>query len=108
MPDTDEVAPGLIIGERVPYASVIRHSDWQPLSLLELMAYDGRFKLIVFPGDTQDLSVARRFRAFVVAFVEKIEADLGVLLDILTILNTPKEASIEGLRDLLALRAIEK
>lgn len=108
MPDTDEVAPGLNVGERVPYVDVIRHSDWQQLSLLELMAYNGRFKLLVLPGDTRDLSIAYRFRRFVEGLVEKMEGDLGILLDILTVLNTPKEASIGGLRDLPALRALEK
>lgn len=92
VPAADGVAPGLRVGERVPYRGVTRHSDWQQFSLLELMPYNGRFKLVLLPGDTRNAAAAQRLAQFARSLVESGGGKIGKLLDVLTVLNTPKEA----------------
>ncbi|EPS94269.1 FAD/NAD-binding domain-containing protein [Fomitopsis schrenkii] len=92
VPDADGVAPGLHVGERAPYAIVTRHSDWQQFSLLELMLYNGRSKLVLLPGDTRNPAIAQRLACFVESLVESVGGKVGKLLDVFTVLNTPKEA----------------
>ncbi|KZT68041.1 hypothetical protein DAEQUDRAFT_712462 [Daedalea quercina L-15889] len=107
VPDEDNIAPGLRLGERVPWAHITRHSDWNPVSLLDLMPYNGHFKLIILPGDTRDPAVAQRFNAFAGELVQSVRADVLEYLDMLTVLNTPKEAPCESLELPPAFRAID-
>ncbi|KZT64260.1 hypothetical protein DAEQUDRAFT_44973 [Daedalea quercina L-15889] len=106
IPDTDQVAPGLRIGERVPWVDITRMSDWNPVNLLDLIAYNGHFKLILLPGDTRDSSVARLLNVFAAELVDGLRKVLK-FLDILTILNSPKETSCDNLRLLPAFRVTE-
>lgn len=108
VPDTDNLAPGLRIGERVPWVDVTRQSDWRPSNLLELMTCDGHFKLIILPGDTRDPSTVQRFREFSGQLVERLGKDVLRLLDIVTVLDAPREVALEELQLPPAFRSIEK
>ncbi|KZT67061.1 hypothetical protein DAEQUDRAFT_729460 [Daedalea quercina L-15889] len=107
VPDRERVAPGLRIGERVPWAGITRHSDWTPSNLLDLMAYNGHFKLIILPGDIRDPLVAHLFSAFSWKLVESLRKDVIKFLDIFTVLDVPKETSCEGLHLPPAFRITE-
>lgn len=108
VPDADGVAPGLHVGERAPYAIVTRHSDWQQFSLLELMLYNGRSKLVLLPGDTRNPAIAQRLACFVESLVESVGGKVGKLLDVFTVLNTPKEAPFKLERRMPILCTDEK
>ena len=104
----DNLAPGLRLGERVPWVDITRQSDWRPFNLLELMAYNGHFKLLVLPGDARDSLIAQRFREFSSALVARLGKDVLRFLDILTVLDSPREVALERLRLPPAFRAIEQ
>lgn len=108
VPDTDNLAPGLRIGERVPWVDITRQSDWRPFNLLELMTYNGHFKLIILPGDTRDPSTVRRFREFSGELVGRLGKDILRFLDIITVLNAPREVALEELQLPPACRSIDK
>lgn len=84
-----------------------RCSDWQQFSLLELTPYNGRFKLVLLPGDTREQAVAQRFVEFAEVLVESVGGKIGRLLDVLTVLNTPKEVPLKDLRIPQALRTAD-
>ena len=108
VPDTENLAPGLRIGERVPWVDITRQSDWRPFNLLELMAYNGHFKLIVLPGDARDAATAQRFREFSGELVGRLGGDVLRFLDIFTVLDSPMEVALGELQLPPAFRAIEK
>ena len=98
IPDADAIAPGLHVGERISYAGVTRHSDWQQFSLLELMKYNGHFKLVILPGDTRNSAVAQRFFEFSEMLVQNMRGKVVRSLEIFTVFNTPKEVPLQNLR----------
>ena len=108
VPDTESLAPGLRVGERVPWIDITRQSDWRPFNLLELMAYNGHFKLVVLPGDTRDAATAQRFRAFTGELVGRLGTDILRFLDIFPVLDAPREIALGELQLPPAFRAVEK
>lgn len=46
-----ERAPKIVVGMRLPSAQVVRHSDSEAMQLLRALPSDGRWRIILFPGD---------------------------------------------------------
>ncbi|KZT67059.1 FAD/NAD(P)-binding domain-containing protein [Daedalea quercina L-15889] len=107
IPDTEHVALGLSIGERAPWVGITRLSDWNPSNLLDLMAYNGHFKLIFLPGDTRVPSVARLLITVSEELVESLGEDVLKFIDIFTLLNIPKETSCDNVHLPPAFRIME-
>ncbi|KZT67064.1 hypothetical protein DAEQUDRAFT_409008 [Daedalea quercina L-15889] len=107
VPDDDHLAPGLSIGERVPCVDITRLSDWSPSNLLDLMAYNGHFKLIFLPGDTRVSSFANLLNTFSGRLVGNLSEEVLKFLDIFTVLNIPKDAVCDNLRLPPAFRITE-
>ncbi|KAH7909764.1 FAD binding domain-containing protein [Hygrophoropsis aurantiaca] len=93
---SQELAPGLVIGERFPPGAVVRQCDWNPVDLQELMVYDGKFKLLLFPGDIGQPMVAQRFQESVKALVSDTIQDKLDVMEIIAVLNVPKEMDIHS------------
>ncbi|KZT64257.1 hypothetical protein DAEQUDRAFT_773773 [Daedalea quercina L-15889] len=104
--DAADIAPGLRIGERAPCADIIQYSDWTQWNTLDLMVYNGHFRLILLPGDTRVLPAARSFDAFYEDLVASLSKNTLSFLDILTILNIPKETPCDNLHPPPILRPL--
>jgi len=52
-----ELAKRVVVGERMPSAQLVRASDSKSLQLLRLLQSDGRWRVIVFGGDINDVNV---------------------------------------------------
>lgn len=52
---------GLTIGRRIPDADVINQADGGMTSIHELLRSNGKWRLLVFPGDLKGVSTAQRF-----------------------------------------------
>ena len=50
-PSCQSVAPGLVVGERVPPQVFVRAADARPFELQDLLPADTRFKVLVFSGN---------------------------------------------------------
>ncbi|KAI0949246.1 hypothetical protein AcW1_008916 [Taiwanofungus camphoratus] len=96
VPEFQDLAPALRIGARVPPANIVRCSDWNPFNILDVMPYDGKFRLLVFPGDTSQPAVAQQFFGFAKAVDKELQGHLRKVVEILTVLNVPKETTIDG------------
>ncbi|OAA63797.1 FAD monooxygenase [Cordyceps fumosorosea ARSEF 2679] len=57
------LAPGIPVGVRIPSVKVLSQADARPWHLQELLPSDGRWRVVVFPGDVRDASRAERLRA---------------------------------------------
>lgn len=68
--DFQSVAPGLLIGQRFPPAEILRHCDWNPCNLHDLILYTLPFKLVVFSGSIAQAESRSRFLKFVEAVAE--------------------------------------
>jgi phenol 2-monooxygenase len=66
------LAPGLSIGERLPSIGIVRADDWRPLNVQDICPFDGRFRLIVLPGNMLHKSNVERLAAFSDSFVTAI------------------------------------
>ncbi|KAI0314514.1 FAD binding domain-containing protein [Amylostereum chailletii] len=67
------LAPKLIPGERIPPAPVLRLADWRPFNVHDLLPADGRFTLLLLPGEL------RAANATLPPFVRRLrEAGAGV------------------------------
>ena len=51
---TQDLAKKVVVGQRLPSAQVVRMSDSKPFPLLKLLQSDGRWRILVFPGDVKD------------------------------------------------------
>ena len=68
----EHLASTLRLGERIPSGEILRHNDWFPLNIQDLLTFDGSFKLLIFPGD---ITCAKSFEAleiFVCALAAQI------------------------------------
>lgn len=71
-----EVASGLVIGERFPPYKFIRAADAWPFEIQDLLPSDFRFKLLVFTGDFSDPLQQARVKSMV-ANIQKPESFLN-------------------------------
>jgi phenol 2-monooxygenase len=55
------LAKGITVGMRFPSAQVVRHCDARPIQLMKVLPSDGRWRIIVFPGNIVEETVAARF-----------------------------------------------
>lgn len=54
------LAPGLAVGKRMPSVKVLNQSDARPWHFQELLPGNGRWRVVVFPGDVTDSKQAAR------------------------------------------------
>lgn len=55
---SQQLARNLEVGMRFPSASVVRFCDAKPMPLLQALPSDGRWRIVLFPGDISELSAA--------------------------------------------------
>lgn len=48
---TQALAPGILVGKRMPSVKVLNQSDARPWHFQELLPSNGRWRVVVFPGD---------------------------------------------------------
>lgn len=48
---SDSLAPNVIVGMRLPSSQVVRYCDSKPVQLATTLKSDGRWRVVVFPGD---------------------------------------------------------
>ncbi|KAJ3495899.1 hypothetical protein NLG97_g3054 [Lecanicillium saksenae] len=53
-----ELAPGVAVGMRIPSCKVLSQADARPWHLQELLPSNGRWRVLVFPGNVQDKTQA--------------------------------------------------
>lgn len=95
-PTHQACATHLIVGQRVPPQALVRAADGRPFELQDLLPSDGRYKLLVFAGDTHDTSQLARVRSFSDAIGEEgafgkevVGGEREKWLDVLTVCSTP-------------------
>ncbi|KAF7367114.1 Phenol 2-monooxygenase [Mycena sanguinolenta] len=54
------LAPGLLIGERIPSLEVVRTEDWRPLNLHDICLFNGKFRLFILPGSILNSNTVAR------------------------------------------------
>lgn len=54
-----EAAKGLTVGMRFPTTQVVRFCDAYPMQLVQALPSDGRWRLVVFPGDVREDSASK-------------------------------------------------
>ena len=52
-----DLATGLDVGMRFPSTQVVRFCDAKPVQLSQVLQADGRWRIVVFPGDIQNPAV---------------------------------------------------
>ncbi|KAH9912822.1 uncharacterized protein B0H18DRAFT_1051529 [Fomitopsis serialis] len=65
VPDFQDLACGLVLGQRLPHAEILRYDSWSRCSLLDTISYQMAFKLLIFPGDITLPAVGASFREFI-------------------------------------------
>jgi hypothetical protein len=60
----ESLAAGLSIGARLPCIEIIRADDWRPLNLQDISPFDGRFRLVILPGDMLNRDSVERLATF--------------------------------------------
>ncbi|KAF8065020.1 FAD binding domain-containing protein [Lyophyllum atratum] len=97
VPFFQDLAPGIIIGERFPSETLIRACDWNPCNTLDLLTFDNKFKLLIFPGDVTTEARMHSLHDF----VSELDAtSFGEKMDVFTILN---QTSLDSALDLPVL-----
>ncbi|KAG1735887.1 FAD binding domain-containing protein [Suillus paluster] len=90
-----ELASGLVIGERVPPQKFLRAADAWPFELQDLLPSDFRFKLLVFVGDfSNQLQQAR---------VESMVTDMQKPGSFLNLYATPGKSSVDSRFDVITI-----
>ncbi|KAJ6788229.1 hypothetical protein PWT90_04373 [Aphanocladium album] len=94
-----ELAPGLAVGMRIPSCKVLSQADARPWHLQELLPSNGRWRVLVFPGNIQDkmqaaqlTSVAENFEksdSFVSRFTPA-DGPIDAVFDIFAVHKTPR------------------
>jgi phenol 2-monooxygenase len=51
---SQNLAKNLVVGMRFPSAQVVKHCDAQAIQFVKALPADGRWRIVVFAGDTQD------------------------------------------------------
>jgi len=60
---SQSLATKVVVGERLPSPQVVRMSDSKAFPLLKLLQSDGRWRIIVFPGNIEDENTSTRLNA---------------------------------------------
>lgn len=102
-----ELAKKVDIGKRMPSYKVLNHADARPWHLQELLKSNGRWRVIVFPGQLTDHSNMQRFKklgeslggsdSFIRRFTPLGKA-IDSVIEVLTVHSGPRTAI--GLLDL--------
>lgn len=91
-------ARNLIIGKRIPPQILIRAADHRPFELQDLLPSDGRFKVIIFTGDTSQAPQRARLATLAMemgsgnGFLKQYSSNDNMFsaFDIITISSTKK------------------
>ena len=96
-----ELAPGLVVGKRIPSVKILSQADARPWHLQELLPSNGRWRVLVFPGDVQNqeqaaqlIDVANDFdasKSFVYCFTPAA-GPIDAVFEILAIHRAPRTA----------------
>lgn len=65
------LAKGILVGKRLPSVKVLNQSDARPWHLQELLPTNGRWRVIVFPGDITNATQTNKLKAVGDAFEAK-------------------------------------
>ncbi|EGN93497.1 hypothetical protein SERLA73DRAFT_189662 [Serpula lacrymans var. lacrymans S7.3] len=90
------LAEGLRLGERVPPGTIIRHGDWNPINLQELISYDGKFKMLLFPGAITQSNVVDQWLKTVNVLNSILSEERSRVLEPFLVLNVPKETRVHA------------
>ncbi|TQV92542.1 FAD binding domain-containing protein [Cordyceps javanica] len=95
------LAPGLVVGMRIPSVKVLSQADARPWHLQELLPSNGRWRVLVFPGNVQDqkqadrlTSVANNFdsRDSFVARFTAADGPIDAVFELLVVHKAPRSA----------------
>ncbi|KAF1733537.1 Phenol 2-monooxygenase [Beauveria bassiana] len=64
----EELAPGITVGMRIPSFKVLSQADARPWHLHELLPSNGRWRVLVFPGNVQSPAQAAQLNAVATDF----------------------------------------
>ncbi|KAG6816054.1 hypothetical protein H0H87_008970 [Tephrocybe sp. NHM501043] len=93
-----EIAPGLIIGKRLPAQRLMRAADGRPFELQNLLPADTRFKVLIFTGNlhiTNQRANVTKFAADIDAnhhFLKPSGGNISTMFHVLTI--TSRQGSV--------------
>ncbi|THU93886.1 hypothetical protein K435DRAFT_724952 [Dendrothele bispora CBS 962.96] len=101
-PKHQNLASGLVIGERVPPQHLIRAADGRPFEIQDLLPSDTRFKLLVFTGNTSEPSQLAQLQSLAQelqspdSFLTKFSpgGKIETLFDIVSISSAKKESVV--------------
>ncbi len=91
-----ELATEVLVGKRMPSFKVLNQADARPWHLQELLPSNGRWRVLVFPGDVRKQDVKQRLQSL----GEKLGGDQSFLKK-----YTPKGVSYDGVIELLAVHS---
>ncbi|KAJ6594759.1 FAD binding domain-containing protein [Mycena capillaripes] len=93
------LAPGLSIGERLPSIDIIRVDDWRPLNLHDICPFDGKFRVIILPGDMLNKTSAEGLAKFSDLYATAFERGdaLADVLEAHIIINNNTSVFVESL-----------
>lgn len=57
-----DLAKNLVVGMRFPSTQVVRFCDARPMHLVKALPADGRWRMIIFPGDIRESESANRLK----------------------------------------------
>ncbi|KAJ9399506.1 hypothetical protein DTO282F9_3618 [Paecilomyces variotii] len=87
-----ECAPKIVVGMRLPTAQVVRHSDSYAMQLLRALVSDGRWRLILFPGDVAKQQTRDRLRNV----AKYLESEKGPIRSL-----TPRDQDLDSVIEVL-------
>ena len=64
----------VVPGERFPFAPIIRIADWRPFDVHDLLPSDGKFKLVILPGDVFNPKAKLALHDFAAAYHKAVQA----------------------------------
>ncbi|EGN91589.1 hypothetical protein SERLA73DRAFT_100302 [Serpula lacrymans var. lacrymans S7.3] len=98
IPESQELADGLRIGERFPPGALVRHCDWNPVDIQDLISYNGKFKMMLFPGDITQPAIADQWEQAIEKLTASISDEELRMLDSFLVFKVPKETTAHKLR----------
>jgi phenol 2-monooxygenase len=96
------LAPGIEVGKRIPSVKVLNQSDARPWHLQELLPSNGRWRVILFPGDISTPEQRKKLDAVGVAIDDETSflhrftpagSRYDAIFEILTVHNSKRETT---------------
>ncbi|KAJ7656765.1 FAD binding domain-containing protein [Mycena polygramma] len=90
------LAPGLVIGERLPSLEIIRTDDWRPVNIHDVCLFTGRFHVFLLAGNILEASQVIALETFSRTYVETIEhGPLSEMLQAHVVIDNDVNAIVE-------------